>query len=260
MNNTAVVVITCDAYKKYWNMFYGLFVKYWPNCPYPIYHISENETYSHELIDIQCIQTKLPQKAKYWSEGVLIGLQNVKEHNIIFFLEDFFLYQTVDNKLLDSHIQYLDSHNTISCIRLLPIPNGTIDISNDYSEHIVPDFRISTQVAIWKKNYLCNLLQIDENPWVFEDNASFRSMKFLDKVIVVKNPKKYPIVYCNAVIKDKITRKAIEICNKAHIPHSFNKTEICSRIEEFYWNSKNMTIRKIIDFIDYRIIKFKHIW
>jgi len=38
--DTCVLIASCDAYSDAWAPFFALMKKYWPDCPYPIYLIS----------------------------------------------------------------------------------------------------------------------------------------------------------------------------------------------------------------------------
>ncbi len=36
----AILVCSCDKYADVWEPFFKLFFKFWPDCPYPIYLLS----------------------------------------------------------------------------------------------------------------------------------------------------------------------------------------------------------------------------
>lgn len=48
MNNTnmVILVLSCDKYKYAWDDFFNLRDKFWPDCPYKWYLVTESADYS----------------------------------------------------------------------------------------------------------------------------------------------------------------------------------------------------------------------
>ena len=261
IENVAVLILTCDKYEPYWTAFYTLFLKYWNNCPFTIYHSSETAEFKSQELSIKNIQTQLPKKPSYWSEGFYKSLQTIKEKYVILFLDDFFITNYCNNTIIEEYLQILESDVSLKCLRFLPIPDSDKNYENSdkIGLHTKEHFRISTQTAIWDKEYLMQLLLIGENPWEFEDNASKRSMNIAGNIAVILRGQDYPITYFNAIIQNKLTRAALHFCENHSIYFDKNKIQVNTKIEEFYWKSKSRLIRKFIDFIQKRIFPIKQL-
>lgn len=259
-NGISILVLSCDKYQPYWDAFYSLLFRYWKDYPFKIFHCSENEIYQNKRI--VSISTHLSKDPSYWSEGLKLALKKIDSDHIILFLEDFFLLKQVNDDILCKCISVFLNDHDLKYLRFLPVPSPDTDY--DKSELIGlqenEQYRISTQLAIWDKEYLTKLVRNGESPWEFESNASKRSLELQGLIGVVNNMKEYPITYINAVIQNKITRKAFKFCEKEKIFLDKNKISLNSRIEELYWNCKSIFIRKSVDFIHHRIFPIKKIF
>jgi hypothetical protein len=43
--DASILVVSCDGYQDLWKPFFSCFLKYWPDCPFPVYLGSNNLTY-----------------------------------------------------------------------------------------------------------------------------------------------------------------------------------------------------------------------
>jgi hypothetical protein len=253
-----LLVVSSDKYEPFWPLFYGLMESYDSMTGWDmVYHLSESKTFANP--GIKPILSNLPAKPQYWSQNLLCALNMMEGDYVVIMLEDFFLKAPVDFDRLKNHVQYIKEHDEIGCIRLGPIPDGNDPWKDDhYLEHTDEQpFKISTQTAIWRKSYLTELILIGEHPWDFELEGSKRASKMKQKVLVAQDDYPFSVCYFNAVIQGKLTKRAYNHCIHYGITPDLTKIVLMGRIQELYWNTKKMWLRKWIDWVDLRLMKIK---
>lgn len=225
-NNIAVLVVSCDSYSDLWQPFFGLFFKYWPECPYNTYLSSNHK----EFINAKVTTVKSEENSN-WSSELKIVLSKIPEKHIIVILEDYFFYDSVDMHSLNKIIEIYFKLN-VSFFRLGTFPSKYNSLRPGNEVNNYPGvlslgkgskYRIDLQVALWKKEYLFAILKDGESPWQFELEASQRSNES-DDLILGLSPKKGekkihgPITYyCGAVTRGVLMKKAIHIANENNI-------------------------------------------
>lgn len=172
-NNIAVLVNSCDKYSDIWPVFFHLFFKYWPDCPYPIYLGSNNKTYDDPRVINLCVGPD-----KNWADTTREMLKMLPENNILWFLDDFFLYNKVStSEVNDFYNRFL----TLNANYLRLQRDGGSEqlkrIIDEYLVEILPgdEYRTSLGNAFWNRITMLNLLKSGESPWEMEFNGSQRS-------------------------------------------------------------------------------------
>src|SRR3989344_9116599 len=90
-NNCAIVVSSFDGFVDLWEPFFTLLFRYWPDCPYPIYLISNSKTYDHPRVTTVAIG----EDGK-WANNLFIALDQIPATHIIYMQDDYFLTGPVD--------------------------------------------------------------------------------------------------------------------------------------------------------------------
>lgn len=170
-SDTAVIVITCAKFEQAWHPFFTLFDRYWSDCPYPVYMVTDKGTYpGPKIIEIG--------DDKGFSENLMIALERIQEEKIIYFQEDYFFMDSFETNRIEKYNNYIDQYD-IGCIRLAPCPgpNGP-PWKTDEDLGIIEkgeQYRVSTQTAIWNKQMLKKLLRAGETGGQFEIHGTRRS-------------------------------------------------------------------------------------
>ena len=165
IKNTIVAVVSCEKYKQIWNPFFILFKKYWKDCPYKIFFISNGELPNFENI----INFNL-QKDFGWCTNLSKFINNNHFERVILFQEDFLLTNEVNTELVNFFVNYA-YENDIGCLRLCPCPGPDKKWKDDFIGEISlnAEYRVSLQLSIWKKNILLELLnKVNSSAWDFE--------------------------------------------------------------------------------------------
>src|SRR3989338_8360512 len=161
----SIVVSSFDGNADIWDPFFTLFFRYWPNCPYPVYLITNRKEYS----DKRVITIKVGDD-KGWATNIRNALKDISTPYVINLMEDFLIEKPVNNRYIQSLVDYA-SLNKIAYIRLLPNPGPDKYFLNDLSLGEIDkksSYRTSLHAAIWGKKVFLDLLVDGENPWNLE--------------------------------------------------------------------------------------------
>ena len=151
--------ITDYFLKKYWKV--GLTITLGANGADKTEFVPKNWKYVNNGEDIS------------FSKSLMDYLENVDEEYFILMLDDFMILEEVDNSKIEKAFEFIKSNNGVY-LRLVPNPKGDLKINNDFSKIDVKSqvpYVTSLQMAIWKKEFLMELLKYDFNPWEFEVKA-----------------------------------------------------------------------------------------
>lgn len=182
-DNISILVNSCDKYSDVWDIFFYLFFKYWEDCPWPIYLGSNFKQYQHpRVININV------GKDISWADSTKKMLEKIPSGNILFFLDDFFIFWKVDTKKVkDIYETFIKLDANYLRLRNKPLSNVVVSQFPDIVE--LPknmNYRLSLDIAFWKKNIFLELLKEGENPWQMEIEGSKRSAKY-DKFYATKD-------------------------------------------------------------------------
>jgi len=258
--NLAILVQSCDSFSDLWNPFFSFLFKNWPDCPYNIYLTTNELVFNHHkviTINTDTLST--------WSERLSIAVELIQEDYVLLLLEDYFIYKPVNTSMIESLISTA-SENDSAYFKIACFPPKYDELwpnkpFKNYSNiaEILPGakYRVDTQIALWNKKALSELILKKESIWQFEINASVRSVSidkpFLmligDKTIkYVHGPVTY---YCTAVSRGKWMRGAIKLCKKEGISIDISKRKTETLFENIYrsfYISLPLFLRKLIDY------------
>lgn len=160
--SVSIVVLSCDERAKYWDIFFKLKSRYWKECPYPIYLVSESLKHRrYRTININ---------SPIWTKRFREALKQVDEDYVIILLEDYFLRQIVDQERLSTVTKIITQNPNIA----------TFNFERNYREALPCAFDgwlkqknnqvylNSTQPSIWNKQILMDRLREDQDPWQWE--------------------------------------------------------------------------------------------
>lgn len=179
MEDIAVVVAGHDKYAQAWPpLMWGL-QKYWSDCPWRIYFIT-----NHLDAPDGCETVKVGGdfNPRRWSDRMIRGLEQVPAKTLLWLLDDHWSTQKPDiagikdfAKLV--HDGYID--------RLRLYPGLDHDFGKLYEldgRLIIMDkkspYRCSCKPSFWDREVLLSLLRNGESPWDFERNGRRRSAKY----------------------------------------------------------------------------------
>lgn len=167
----AILVLSCDKYSDLWDDFFNLKEKFWPDCPYSCYLATDMVDYHRD--GVQLIQFG---NIRTWSICARKAIEQIKEPYIALFLEDAFIYKTIDSSIIADDLQFAIDQKA----DFLTLERNRMQKSLTSEDQLVPHiwridrhrkYGIDTSAAIWEKSFLIKELEKEDcNAWQFEVN------------------------------------------------------------------------------------------
>lgn len=213
----AILVVSCDNYCDMWEPFFMNFWRFWPNCEYKIYLLSNYyKTNQKRVIPI------LVGDDHSWSSNLLKGLDEIEEEYVFMIIDDIFFSDFVPQENLKKVFAWIYKIKP-NYLRLNPRPKPDKPYSNQFG--IVSTgslYRTATVLSIWKKTVLLDLLKSGESAWDFEIYGSIRS----DKYDNFYSTWQVLIPFKNCVIKGKWQRSTFKYFESHGISIHLNRRKV----------------------------------
>lgn len=169
-NKLAMLVLSCDGYSDLWDDFFNLRDKYWADCSYKWYLVTESKDYQRDGVEVIKCGKELNWAGRF---RYAINLINAEYYGL--FLEDYFITETIDTKLIDSLIDIMGRYD-VSLLNMSDVFGTILNMKNKQylMEHLIriPNnklYGVSTASAIWRHDFLANKLgNYDYSAWQFE--------------------------------------------------------------------------------------------
>lgn len=156
----SVVVASCDSYNDTWDLFFLLKERYWENCPYETYLISET---------MECPYSKtINVNSQIWTKRLREALQQIDTKYVLLMLDDFFIREQVDQE----RIEY--------CLHNFQSDTITFNFEHAYRENEISEIQgfdiqknnqiylNSCQPSLWDREKLIEALAQDTDAWNWE--------------------------------------------------------------------------------------------
>jgi len=198
----AIVVVSCDNYSDLWKPFFELFARFWPDCPYKVYLISNHKEAGWDRVKAIRVGDDIS-----WSDNLLTAIRRIDEEYVFMFLEDLFLDKPVNSSKVSVLFDWAVDEKA-NYVRAALRSNNADKPHNDMVGEISKGsiYRASTVMALWKKDVLADILRPGESAWQFEFRGTERSDKY-DKFYAVKQSLFSTV---NTIVKGKWERKALK--------------------------------------------------
>lgn len=166
----SMLVLSCDNYSDLWDDFFNLKEKFWPNCPYKWYVVTESFDFKKRgVLTIKC------GKELNWTGRFRYALNQISSPIVGVFLEDYFIKSPIDDDRIFSFINLMIKDN-VSYLNLGDVFKKLCNYRDKayYSDHliIIPKhwrYGINTSAALWNKEYLLTKIgDKDISAWQFE--------------------------------------------------------------------------------------------
>lgn len=217
----SVVVSSYDGNADVWQPFFTLFFRYWPDCPFPIYLVSNYKKY-----DDSRVKTISVGEDKGWATNMKTALRQIPTGHLICMLDDLFLKKTTNTGYIKSLVDYVQN-NPIAYVGLVPF----LDLDESYTDKFnlgrvrKSADQVSFRASLWDKKIFDSLLTPGEDFWEMELAWSKRSRDIGALFLSVKEPVLYYDVR-SALIRRKWMYDAVQLCKKEGIRIDTNKRPI----------------------------------
>ena len=170
---TTLVVLSCDRYSDLWPIYFHLFFKYWPSCPFPVCLASNQKRYADPRVT-----TLLSGDDQDWSSSVRRSLGQIRSKYIFAMLDDALLIAPVNTAAISNVVGWaIENSARYVRFRSFPSPDkrhdekvGVISAGVLYRTAIIP--------SLWERETFLNLLSDGESAWEFEMNGTVRSYRY----------------------------------------------------------------------------------
>jgi hypothetical protein len=160
---------------------------------YDLYFDSINTYFTKEIQHYVCVDEEIStdrsinqiiyKKNSLFADRILLALSQIKQDFILFSLEDYVLYDYVDQISLNEYLNFMSQNPIIGFIRL--IQSGIVKDQQypEYDKLVVlkkySDYYFSTQITIWRKDLLIQLFESYKTQTVRDEIAtSYELSKF----------------------------------------------------------------------------------
>ena len=210
---TAVLVMTCRRFEQVWRPFFELFKKYWPDCPYEVFLGTDSGSYP----GVKMIQVGTDRG---WADNTLFCLRALPHDRVILFQEDFLLNASTNTDVVRKLVRY-SRHEGVGCIRLMPVPGPSRRWRNSSLLGAIAatdPYRLSLQLAIWKRELLLSLIKEGESPWQTEEYGTARAALSSDSFLSVQESVPHVIPYfVTGVVQGEWQEGALELLTREGI-------------------------------------------
>lgn len=163
-----IFVLTCDKYQDVWDDFFNLRDRYWSDCNFQWYIVTESLTCSRG--GVQTLNSD-----GNWSTRYRNAVKIVNAKYICSFLDDYFITDKIDNERINHLVDFMEKHK----VSYLNMDDGFDHIQKtpgleQYCEDILmipkhKKYGVDTAGAIWDREYLLEKLgDGDYSAWQFE--------------------------------------------------------------------------------------------
>lgn len=263
-NRLSIYVSSPDSYSDVFDVFLKGYRKYWSGCPYEF--MLTTNSWSYEGLTCICNH----KQGDSWVERTLEAMPQIKSKYILLMCDDLIISGGVDNKEVESILDYMDAHDIRFC-RINPLPKKNIIEELPYLSRVnrQTPYAINLQIGIFRKDYFEQLLGDGTlSAWEIEnkiivESAEAKDELFLDVVAV----NRYVIPFVHGVIKGKWIRKALRYVKKEYpeyevsrgvIPLSMQvKIDLIDLLQHSLSSTFRLALKKIVGFFGINFVTKK---
>ena len=232
----AILITSCDAFEDCWAPYAHGLHKYWPDCPFPVFLITNEKAFPDPSITSLQIR---PDRG--WAKNLRQAMESLDADILLYTHEDFWLRSPVDTKEILEFVDHVVGGRA-DYIRLYPAPGPDRPFAPDPRLGLLAEkapYRTSLQTAIWRKSVLQELLCDDESCWQFELDGTPRSRVYTDRFLCVQPAKvvrgrSRPIgldYVCTAINKGRWATEAVEYARREGLSIDFSNRPL-----ETWWD------------------------
>ena len=180
-NDLTLIVCSCDGYSDVWYPYFEIFKRNWSDFAYPIVLNTETEKYTHEGLDIKCLQlyNEETKKKVSWADRMIETLKRIDSDFVMLTCEDNFIVSKVDNDKFEKAFDIIKKNRKISMLSFagkLRASEKTKWIGDFGRIPMKKRYRVVLDTAIWRKDALLRNLKSGESPWEFELKGTERAL------------------------------------------------------------------------------------
>lgn len=165
----AVVISTCDLYSDCWNPMMLSFRRYWPDCPYPVYMIT-----NHKDCEDKGVTTIKIGEHLGWGSNTKKALPQIDCDYLLYLQEDFFFNTKVNTEGIKEDFDFCVKENVDYLRVMAPYKDNHPYLGSDvfcYDANEIlklKEHAMNLMAVIWKKSTLLSLCVEGWTGWDYE--------------------------------------------------------------------------------------------
>jgi hypothetical protein len=228
---TSIVVPSFDNYRDLWPLWYESFQLAWPDCPYPVYFITNGAPAPHPSL-----KTVNVGEDKGWSNNLIKALPEIPGETILMMLEDLFLAKRVNTERVRELINWAEGADA-RYLKLQPVLHLHRYLNADVYEMLVDEpYWTSTVMSLWQRDTLASILRPDESAWDFEIKGTARAKALGARGFYATTANHLPII--NGVIRRVWNPSSIRALRALGLHPDLNARSAMSRRDHLVWAAK----------------------
>jgi len=216
LNPVAFVVVSCDKYSDLWTPFFHFFDRYWSDCPFNTYLITNKMPFDHPGLTV--IQVG---EDRSYSDNIAHALASIRETWIILWLEDLMFFRKVDTMRLNSII--LDAQSAhVGYLKLGPDFPLSYDASRYPEIGPLPKgirYRSAVGTALYHVETLAKLLIPGASAWDLDTSTRSNELDEPFYALTVDAAESPPIEWVNTVVKGRWTWSGMRFLKENGFDH-----------------------------------------
>ena len=248
--NLSLLVLSCDKYRDIWDVFAHYFRINWLDCPFPVYLLTNEETYRSD--GIVSLQTGADVG---WSDSVITALERLESKYILFLMDDAFLQLPFQTSVVMDALEFIERVGG-TCVKLRPLPFPLQGVAGEVSYgRLSADtpYRNGLFMSIWNRSRLLTYLKKGESAWQFETLASSRTEADNGFYAVRQDHFKF----IHAIIKGRWIRSSYERVLK-ELPGYATSRPIMSVGDEWLFEAYFAVRKAFLTIAGVRVFKLAH--
>lgn len=235
----SILILSCDAYSDLWDDFFYLKDKYWPDCPFQTYLVTEIKRYERDNVYVINCGNKLN-----WSGRLRHALSIVNTPLIMSILDDYFICKKVDTDIIKENAIFSIEKN-VSFLSLEKKSIMKSPTKSYFGKYVVipphEKYPVDTAAAIWNRDYFLQKLGTEDySAWQFEVNCcnEAKSEAGIDGLILCDERKPLNITEIPIVIQGEFYPLGINFFRNLGYIINTNNRSIMSRTDVFKYQFK----------------------
>ena len=181
MTDLTVLVQSCDKNRDLWPVFFEVFKRQWPDCPFRIVLNTETAEYTYDGLQVECLRlykdwSEEALNALSWSQRFKDTLQHIKTKYTFVILDDFFIREPVNACGVECLLKKIDRIKRFGAVYFNYLNTPVFwdkRLKMNYIHHDTWT-RVNSVSGIWLTAELDKTLVPGETPWTYEQNATQR--------------------------------------------------------------------------------------
>jgi hypothetical protein len=223
--DTAFVVVSCDKYSDLWQPFFRCLRKYWPDCPFPQFLVT-----NHQRAEIEGVEVLAVGPDTSYSDNIRAAMSSIPQEWVILWLDDVFLSAGVDSARL---VALLASARKDGAGFLKLSADMPMSYTDDFLAEIGPlpkgiRYRAAIGCGWYKKDTLLKLLVPGASAWELDRSGVCDALDEPFYALTPMGARCPPFAYAHLLVKGRwlldalpfLRREGLEELRKTRQPQS----------------------------------------